>query len=101
MQLDTVAEVMFVKMLLEFLAIPLKLPIIVYVDNLGAIYLSQSASTSNRTKHIDTHYHFIREYIKDGILQIKFVCSEENHAFTKNLPRESYMQNQNKIMGNG
>ena len=91
-QLDAVTEVMFVKMLLEFLEIELKLPITVNIDNLGAIYLSKSTGTSNRTKHIDTHYHFVCEYIEDGIVQVKFVRSEENHAdiFTKNLPAESY-----------
>lgn len=102
-QSDAVTEVMFVKMMLEFLGITVKTPITVYVDNLGAIYLSKSAGTSNRTKHIDTHYHFVREYIEDGTIQIEFVRSEENHAdiFTKNLPGESYGRYQRLIMGSG
>ena len=79
-------------MMLEFLEVKVKLPIKVYVDNLGAIYLSKNAGTSNRTKHIDTHYHFVREHIEDGTIQIEFMRSEANHAdiFTKNLSGESY-----------
>ena len=101
-QSDAVTEVLYVKMMLEFLGMKMRLPITVHVDNLGAIYLSNSAGTSNRTKHIDTHYHFVREYIEDGIIQIKFVRSEDNHAdiFTKNLPIESYREYRKYIMGN-
>ena len=100
-QSDAVTEVLYVKMMLEFLGMEMRLLITVYVDNLGAIYLSNSAGTSNRTKHIDTHYHFVREYIEDGIIQIKFVRSEDNHAdiFTKNLPIESYGKYRRYIMG--
>ena len=40
-------------------------------------------------------HHFIREYIVDGTVQIKFVRSEENLAdpFTKNVSRDSYIKN--------
>ena len=100
-QSDTVTEVMFVKMLVEFLGFEIEKPITVHVDNLGAIYLAKSAGTSNRTKHIDTHYHFVREHIEDGTIQIEFVRSDENHAdlFTKNLPGEGYGKYQRMTMG--
>ena len=99
--LEAVTEVMSVKMLLEFLEKKAKLPIVVHMDNLGATYLSKSAGTSNRTKHIDTHYHFVREHIEDGTVQIEFVRLENNHAdiFTKNLPNKSYGKYQQLNMG--
>ena len=36
---------------------------------------------------MDTRYHFIREYVEDGVVLVVFVASEENKAdpFTKNL----------------
>ena len=57
------------------------------VDNIGAIYLTKNATTGSRTKHVDTRYHFVRDYVEDGIIKVQFVRSEENHAdiFTKNL----------------
>jgi hypothetical protein len=75
-------------------------PIEVNVDNVGAIYLSKNASTSNRTKHIDTRYHFFREYVEVGILKIKFVRSENNHAdiFTKNTSVEIFKKMTKEIM---
>ena len=37
-------------------------------------------------------YHFIREYVVDGTVQINFVRSEDNLAdpFTKNVGRDAY-----------
>ena len=37
-------------------------------------------TTSERTKHVDTRYHFVHEYIEDGIMKIVFVKSKDNDA---------------------
>jgi hypothetical protein len=46
-------EVMFVKQVLETMGIKLNLPILVKIDNVGAIHLSNNHSLSQQTKHID------------------------------------------------
>jgi hypothetical protein len=86
------AEIMFLKQILEFLGIKVKLPIIVRVDNVGAIYLAQNAVSGPRMKHVDVRYHFVRDYIEDGIIKIIFVKSEENDSdiYTKNLGEEAF-----------
>ena len=91
---EVCAEILFVKQIVEFLGIKVKRPIIVKVDNVGAIYLANNATTSNRTKHVDTRYHFVREYVTDGTVEIVFVKSAENTAdmFTKNVNRELYQK---------
>jgi hypothetical protein len=55
------AELKFVKMILEFFEIELHKLMTVYVDNIGANHLANNASTGNRTKHIDTRIHYVRE----------------------------------------
>ena len=60
---DMVTEIIFIKNTLEFLGIKVELPIVVHVDNIGAIYLANNATLSNRTKHIDTRYHYTREVL--------------------------------------
>jgi transposase InsO family protein len=84
---ETCAEIMHIKQILEFLGWKIKYPIIVKVDNMGAIYLANNAVVGNRTKHVDVRYHFIREFVEDGIVKIVFVRSEENTAdpMTKNV----------------
>jgi hypothetical protein len=64
-------------------------PAVVYVDNLGATFVSKNQQVSARTKHIDIRHHFTKNLIKTGRLDIRFKRSENNSAdiMTKNLPR--------------
>ena len=97
---EIATEILFIRSMLEFLGVTVELPIEVNVDNIGAIYLSKSATSSNRTRHIDTRYHFVREYIENGILKIVFVKSEDNDAdiMTKNLCIRLYDKHRRAIM---
>ena len=70
--LEAATEVLFVKGLLEFIGANLQYPIVVRVDNVGAIYMANRESPTARTKHVDTRRHFVCEYIEDGILKVVF-----------------------------
>ena len=96
---EVATEILYVAGILKFLGIPLEYPIIVNVDNIGAVYLAKNATPGNRTKHINTRYHFVREYVEDGILKVLFVRSEENDAdlFTKNLNKEKFQKHCDSI----
>ena len=80
--------------------IEVELPITVHVDNVGAIWLSNNCTTSDRTKHIDIRTSFVKEYQEDGKIIIKFVKSEENEAdiFTKNTTNVIFSNHQNKLV---
>ena len=47
----------------------------------------ENVTTSQRTKHVNIRYHFVREFVEDGIIKIIFIKSAENKAdgFTKNV----------------
>ncbi|KAK2980575.1 hypothetical protein RJ640_017437 [Escallonia rubra] len=64
----------------------------IYVDNKSAIALAKNPIFHDRSKHIDTRYHFIRESIAKKQVQVKFVKSEDQDAdiFTKLLNREVF-----------
>ena len=78
----------------------MKKPVIVHCDNVGAIFLGNNAKLSARTKHIDVKYHFIREHVVDGTVEIIFIPSEENDAdiFTKNVGQEAHKRHSKKFM---
>ena len=63
------------------------MPMILEVNNMGAIDLANNWSSSMRTKHINVRHHFLRELVDCGVIKLKFVRSEENVSdiFTKNL----------------
>ena len=94
------SEIIFIKNMLEFLEVKIEFPIVIRVDNIGAIYLAKNQVLSNRTKHIGVRYHFVREYIEDGIIKIVFVRSKENNAdvFTKNLPKDLFNKHRETVM---
>jgi hypothetical protein len=97
---EVCAEIMFLKQVLEFMEIKVKLPIIVKVDNVGAIYLANNAVSGPRMKHVDIRYHFVRDLIEEGIIEVAFVKSEENDSdvFTKNLGEELFKKHTKKFM---
>ena len=59
------------------------------VDNQSEITLSRNTGHHNRTKHIDTRYHFIRECVEDKKIEIAFIRTEDQlgDMFTKALGR--------------
>ena len=70
-------------------------PTNVFVDNQGAIHLVKNKVTSERSKHIDLKFHFLRDQVKKDILTFKYVPSRENKAdiFTKTLPKKMASDN--------
>ena len=96
---EVVKELKFIVQLLQTMNIEVELPITVYVDNLGAIWLSNNRTTSDRTKHIDIRTSFVKEYQEDGKIIIKFVKSEDNEAdiFTKNTTNVIFQNHQKKL----
>ena len=69
------------------------------VDNQSAITLSKNPVHHNRTKHIDTRYHFIRESVEDKKIEIVFIRTEDQLAdiFTKALKRLKFQEMRGRI----
>ena len=87
-------------MILEFLGVRVKMPIVVHCDNIGAIFLSYNAKVSQRTKHIDIKYRYVGEYVEQGIVKIIFVKSENNVSdiLTKNTPQETFKRHKMRFL---
>nr|GEW90558.1 retrotransposon protein, putative, unclassified [Tanacetum cinerariifolium] len=63
-----------------------------YCDSKAAIAISCNPVQHSRTKHIDVHYHFIKEKVEKGIVELFFVGTEYQLAdlFTKALLVERF-----------
>ena len=81
--------------------IHVELPIVVNIDNMGAIFMSKNINTTSRSKHVDVRTKYVNEYCEDGILNIVYVKSEENDAdiFTKNLGSDLHSKHGSKMVG--
>ena len=64
----------------------------IYIDNQGAIALALNPEYHARTKHIDIQYHFIREHVQNGSIQLTYCPTGDMTAdiFTKALPQPAF-----------
>ncbi|GKD42298.1 retrovirus-related pol polyprotein from transposon TNT 1-94, partial [Tanacetum coccineum] len=64
--------------------------ILMYCDNKSAIALCCNSVQHSRSKHIDIKFHFIKEHVENGVIELYFVNTEYQLAdvFTKALGRE-------------
>ncbi|GKB69093.1 retrovirus-related pol polyprotein from transposon TNT 1-94 [Tanacetum coccineum] len=67
-----------------------KIPL--YCNSQSAIEISYNPVQHSRTKHIHTRYHFIKEHVENGIIELYFVRTEYQLAdmFTKALPEDRF-----------
>ncbi|CDO77611.1 hypothetical protein BN946_scf184946.g3 [Trametes cinnabarina] len=83
------SEIAWLRALLTELGFPPSGPTPLYVDNQSAIASANVQTSHACTKHIDIHYHFIRERIASNEVVVNHCPSEDNlaDALTKALPR--------------
>jgi hypothetical protein len=57
----------------------------IYEDNNSCAFIANDAGSSDRTKHIDVRYHFVREKIQDGSVKVVRIDTKDQVAdgFTK------------------
>ena len=97
---ETAKEIKFVYQLLTRVGMKVKLLIVVCVDNLGAIFMSENFSVLQRTKHVDICYRFIQEFVFNQFIKVIFVKTEENDSniFTKNLGGDLHHRHLKKMI---
>nr|GEU54092.1 Gag-Pol polyprotein [Tanacetum cinerariifolium] len=63
-----------------------------YCDSQSAITISCNPVQHSHTKHIHTRYHFIKEQVENGIIELYFSRTEYQLAdmFTKALPEDRF-----------
>jgi len=77
---DATAEVMWLQTLLRELNVNSPRAAKLWCDNMGVKYLSANPVFHARTKHIEVDYHFVRERVAQGLLDIEFISSGDQVA---------------------
>mgnify|MGYP002654744487 CR=1 FL=1 len=77
---ETCKELMWIKSVIQELNVSQKTPITVMTDSQSCIALIENQKFSNRSKHIDTKYHFFRDHVVNKKISLKYVSSGENVA---------------------
>ena len=68
-------------------------------DNTGSISLAKNPVFHARSKHIDVHYHYVREKMEEKLFSLVYVPTGENAAdlFTKGLDKTKHQLFSSKI----
>jgi hypothetical protein len=69
-------------------------PVKLLLDNKSAIALSKNPVHHDRSKHIDTKFHFIRECTEEGKVEVDHIGTADQLAdiFTKALGRARFLE---------
>ena len=94
-------EMLYVMRLINSMELKVKLPMVLEIDNKGAVDLSNSWSVSGGTKHMEVRYQFLRELKQNGLLKVHWIPGTENDSdlFTKNLDRKTFEKHVRKYCG--
>ena len=69
-------EAVWLSRLLTDIKAPPKAPILIKEDNQGTIAVARNPVSHNRTKHIDIKFHYVREALEDGIIDLTYCPTE-------------------------
>jgi len=63
-------------------------------------FVTKNEQVANRTKHIDTKYHYVNEQQDKGNVKIEFVATEDNMAdsFTKNVSEKIFSKHTSMLL---
>ena len=66
--------------------------ILILCDNTNVIAIINNPVQHTRTKHIDIRYHFLREHVMSGAIELYFVPTDQQIAniFTKPLDESTF-----------
>ena len=94
-------DMLYVYHLIESLGQKVNLPMLLEMDNKGAVQLANNWSVGGRTRHVDVRNHFLRELKDMGIIEVRHVPGDDNDAdiFTKNVTRAVFDKHVPKLVG--
>lgn len=88
---DAAKEAAYLRGLLSGVGVPPK-TIPLQTDSQGAIEWAENPCQHSRTEHIDIRYHYVREEVENGCLQLSYIPTEEMPAdyLTKPVSRDKH-----------
>jgi hypothetical protein len=98
-----VQDMMYLYRLLKSIdGLDVELPMVLEIDNKGAVDMVNNSSSGGRTRHMDVHNYYMRELKEEGLLVVRHIWGEDNDTdiFTKNTSVSTFMKHIPVYVGN-
>lgn len=94
-----VCHAIWIRYVLEEMEVEVKKPLVLQIDNKSTINLAKNLVQHGRSKHIEARFHFLREKVNQGELELRHCSSEAQFAdiFTKGLKIDKFLTLKNKL----
>jgi len=94
-------DITYIRRIMEELGYAQPSPTTTYEDNMACIFMSQSAGTYHKVRHIDTRVYHLRQLCKDGVMILEKVESAKQAAdsLTKATPRPLFEDHRDVMLG--
>ncbi|KAM1941602.1 hypothetical protein ACFX13_029161 [Malus domestica] len=91
---SSACQVVWIRRILNNLNQEQSRPTVVFCDNISAIKLSKNHVMHGRSKHTYVRFHFLRDLVKDGILELIHCSTQEQvvDVLTKPLKLDVFMK---------
>jgi hypothetical protein len=98
-----VQDMLYAKNLFESIGLKVELPMVLEIDNKGAVDLINSFTVGGRTHHINIKQCFPQELKESKQLIVNWISGSENNAdmFTKNLDGPLFKKYAEQLLGKG
>ena len=93
------AEIIWMKRILQDLKIEINGTCNVFCDNQSTIRVAHNPVQHDRMKHVSIDRHYIKETLEQNNIRIPYIQSAEQRAdvLTKGLPKEHFMKLRSKL----
>jgi hypothetical protein len=94
-------DMLYAMRILESIGLRVRKPMILEIDNKGAVGLANNWSVGGRTRHVEVRQYFLRELKEEGIIHTVWLRGDDmcSDLFTKNLARPLFEKHARAFLG--
>jgi hypothetical protein len=94
-------DMLYTKCIIESLGLYVQLPMVLEVDNKGAVDLVNNYSVVGRTRHVETRQYFMRQLKEENMIKVIWTPGKLNSSdlYTKNLAQVDFEKHTKAYVG--